>query len=74
MSCASSTTAKSKTTFLLFEITAASELNSAACVISFRRFNSARTCSKMDHNTLRCASGSRVFLPRRATSRYRSAW
>ena len=54
MSCASSTTTKSKTTFLLFEITAASELNSSACVISFRLFNSARTRSKMDHNTGRC--------------------
>ena len=52
MSCASSTTAKSKTTFLLFEIAAASEVNSSACVISLRAFSPARTRSKMDHKHL----------------------
>ena len=31
--------------------------------------NPARTRSKMDHKTTRCASGNRVFLPRRTTSR-----
>ena len=72
MSCASSTTAKSKTTFLFFKIAAANELNNSACVISLRAFNPARTRSKIDHNTKRCASESRVFLPRRTTSRYAS--
>ena len=51
-SCASSTTAKSKTTILFFEIAVASVLKSAACVINLRAFNPARTRSKMDHNTV----------------------
>ena len=50
---ASSTTAKSKTTFLFFEISAASELNSSTRVINWRAFNSARTRSKMSHKTVR---------------------
>jgi len=47
--CASSTTAKSNTTFLLAERAAASAVNSCACVISLRACNPARTRSKIDH-------------------------
>ncbi len=68
-SCASSTTAKSNTTLLFFAIAAASEVNICAVVISLRDCKPTRTRSKMDHKTLRCASGSRVFRPRRTTSR-----
>ncbi len=51
MSCASSTTTKSKGAFLLLAIVAASAVNSSACVISLRVFKSARTRSKIDHSS-----------------------
>jgi hypothetical protein len=71
-SCASSTTTKSKTGLVVFDIAAASELNTSAYVTSLRAFNPARTRSKMVHKSLRFGSGMRVFLPSRATSRYTS--
>ena len=57
MSCASSTTAKSNGGCLPLAIADANAVNRPACVVSFRSFNPARTRSKMDHSTARCASG-----------------
>ena len=65
MSCASSTTAKSKTGFLaLARSRPPASVNSCASVIISRAFKPSRTRSKIDHKTFRCGSGMRVFLPK----------
>ena len=71
-SCASSTTANSNGACLPAANAAASVVNMPACVLSRCAFSPLRTCSKMDHSTARCASGSLVLRPSRATSRYDS--
>jgi hypothetical protein len=55
MSCASSTTAKSKGGFLLLPITAAKARKMSEYVSSFRAFSPFRTRSNIDHNVARCA-------------------
>ena len=58
--------------FLLSATAAASFVNIAERVIMSRDARPARTCLNIDQRIARRASGSRVFLPRRATSRYPS--
>jgi hypothetical protein len=70
MSCASSTTAKSNGGLWLAASAVASAVNMAACVKMPRSLICLCNRSKMDHKIARCASGSRVLRPSRATSRY----
>jgi hypothetical protein len=72
ISWASSTTAWSKITACLFVIILAKALNRSASVTRFLFRSSFRTISKIDQRVWRCASGSLVLRPSRATSRYSS--
>jgi hypothetical protein len=69
VSCASSTTAKSKGGVLLEAMGQASLVNISETVITPREARSARTRANVDQRATRCCSGNLVFLPSRSTSR-----